>query len=277
MKCQRGCKTKDKHLDGCTGNQCWGCEIMETAFSTCTRCVEQFGRSLTQIQILWGELNSMLVAGASYAMQEHITGTPARGLVIDEQVLKIKEAVRDWAVFVHRIIVSESNTDLTIKDTSTQSILGFIYRQRGWLLTHELGPDFVSDAVAQVKQVSNIISPVGRQTIPIHSVTCQAEIETGFCGGRLYAVLREQTSKVSSAVYCSNDGSHRIPIGDLVSASQDSKKWLKSDEAAVALGVTKENVSVIAHRESWTTKRDGPDHFYSLESLEKHQTRKAHK
>lgn len=196
---------------------------------------------------------------------------------MNEQVSKVKDSVRDWAVFVHRVIVSESKKNVEPEDTSTLSILGFIHSQKDWLLTHELAAEFVTDAKFQAKKVSNTISPETRHRIPIKTTTCQAEDERGICNGRLYAVLREQTSKVPSAVYCSDNASHRIPIGDLVSASQDSNRWLKGDEAALALGVTKENVAVIAHRESWTTKRNGSEYFYSLKSLEKHQTRKAHK
>jgi hypothetical protein len=275
MQCQRGCKTKNKHLEGCKDVQCWGCVIMETAFSTCTRCVAQFGRSLEQIQTIWGQLDSLLIAGQSHEIKEHISGTPARGLVINEQVMKVKDSVRDWAVFVHRLIVSESSTNATIRDTSTTSLLAFIYSQRGWLLSHELASDFVTDAVALIKKVSNMINPSGRQHIAIHSATCQAEAETGVCGGALYAVLREQSSKVQSAVYCKKDGSHRLPIGDLVSANEDSKKWLRNDEAATALGVSMQYIKVIAHRESWPTRQPWRQAFYSLESVEKYQKRKA--
>jgi len=216
MQCPRGCKTKNKHKDTCVDVQCWGCEIVQTAFSTCTRCVRQFSKSLLRIQGIWGQLDSMLVAGQSHEIKEHISGTPARGLVINEQVLKVKESVRDWAVFVHRIIVSESETKAQPVDTSTEALLSFIHSQRGWLLSHELASEFVTDAVAQVKKVSNIISPSGRQHVAIKSVTCQAEVPLGICSGKLYAVLREETSKVPSAIYCVNDASHRIPITDWV-------------------------------------------------------------
>jgi hypothetical protein len=278
MQCQRGCKTKNKHLEGCTDVQCWGCEIMQTAFSTCTRCVTQFGKALADIQGIWGQLDSMLVAGQSYEIREHISGTPARGLVINEQVMKVKASVRDWAVFVHRIIVSESKKNVEIEDTSTLSLLGFIHSHRGWLLTHELASDFVSDAVAQVKKVSNMISPETRHRIPIKTTTCQAEDERGVCNGRLYAVLRDESSKVESAVYCVTNASHRIAIGDLVNVTKESREWLRNDEAAEALGVTMQNIKVIAHRESWPTKRDDwKECFYSLASVEKYQLRKANK
>ena len=248
---------------------------METAFSTCTRCVSQFAKSLIQIQGIWGQLDSMLVAGQSHEIKEHISGTPARGLVINEQVLKVKESVRDWAVFVHRIITSESGTSSQPVDSSTEALLSFIHSQRGWLLSHELASEFVTDAVAQVKKVSNIISPSGRQHIAIRSATCQAEAEQGTCSGKLYAILREETSKVPSAVYCVNDASHRIEIGDIHSATTKAVEWVRPDEAAVVLGVSYENVKVIAHRENWETKRDWKQGFYSLEAVERYQLRKA--
>jgi hypothetical protein len=233
---------------------------------------------MTQIRLIWGQLNSMLVAAPSYEIKEHISGTPTRGLVINEQVSKVKDSVRDWAVFVHRIIVRESKKKVEPEDTSTLSILGFIHSQKDWLLTHELAAEFVSDAKFQSKKVSNTISPEKRHRIPFTTTTCQAEDERGVCGGQLYAVLREKSSKVESAVYCVTNASHRIAIGDLAGMTKDSREWLRNDEAAEALGVTMQNIKVIAHRESWPTKRDDwKECFYSLASVENYQMRKANK
>jgi hypothetical protein len=250
---------------------------METVSPVCERCEEQFDRSMTQIRLVWGQLNSMLVAGQSHEIKEHISGTPARGLVINEQVSKVKDSVRDWAVFVHRIIVSESEQNVEPEDTSTLSILAFIHSQKDWLLTHELAVEFVNDAKYQAKKVSNTISPETRHRIPIKTTTCQAEDERGICNGRLYAVLRDKSSKVASAVYCVTNASHRIAITDLVGAATESRAWLRNDEAALALGVTQQHVTVIAHREGWPTRRDWQDCFYSLQSVENYQSRKANK
>jgi hypothetical protein len=277
MQCQRGCNTKNKHITSCTDDQCWGCLPMETVSPVCERCEDQFDRSMTQIRLIWGQLNSMLVAAPSYEIREHVSSTPARGLVMNEQVSKVKDSVRDWAVFVHRIIVRESNQNIEPKDTSTLSILGFIHSQKDWLLTHELAAEFVSDAKFQSKKVSNTISPETRHRIPFTTTTCQAEDERGVCGGQLYAVLREKSSKVESAVYCTTNASHRIAIGDLAGMTKDSREWLKPDEVALSLGVTKAHVSVIAHRESWTTKYNWKECFYSLASVENYQMRKANK
>jgi hypothetical protein len=277
MKCPRGCNTKDQHVTGCQDVQCWGCLIMETTFPICSRCVDQFDRAMTQMRLTWGQLNSMVVAGQSHEIKEHVSSTPARGLVMNEQVSKVKDSVRDWAVFVHRVIVRESNQNIEPKDTSTLSILGFIHSQKDWLLTHELAADFVSDAKYQAKKVSNTISPETRHRIPIKTTTCQAEDQGSICHGRLYAVLRDKSSRVKSAIYCVSNASHRIAMADLVAATQETRQWLKSDEVALSLGVTKANVSVIAHRESWTTKYDWKEVSYSLESVENYQARKVSK
>lgn len=278
MQCPRGCNTKNKHITSCTDNQCWGCLVMETVSPVCERCEDQFDRSMTQIRLVWGQLNSMLVAGQSHEIKEHISGTPARGLVINEQVSKVKDSVRDWAVFVHRVIVRESKQNVEPEDTSTLSILGFIHSKKDWLLTHELAAEFVSDAKNQAKKVSNTISPETRHRIPIKTTTCQAEDEGGICNGRLYAVLRDKSSKVASAVYCVTNASHRIAVTDLVGAATESKAWLRNDEAALALGVSQQHVAVIAHRESWPTKRDDwKECFYSLEAVENYQSRKANR
>jgi hypothetical protein len=60
-----------------------------------------------------------------------------------------------------------------------------------------------------------------------------------------------------------------------VTATENSKKWLRNDEAAAALGVSMQYIKVIAHRESWPTKQPWRQAFYSLESVEKYQKRKA--
>jgi hypothetical protein len=275
MKCPRGCNTQGKHLEKCDRKDCWGCVIMETSSPVCERCGEQFDSSMTQIRLIWGQLNSMLVAGQTHDMKERISGTPSRGFVMNEQVARVKAAVHDWAVFVHRIIISESKPTERPDDRSTLSILDFIHSKKDWLLTHELAAEFVSDAKYQAKKVSNTISPETRHRIPIKTSTCQAEDERGICNGRLYAVLRDKSSRVKSAVYCVTNASHRIEMADLAAATKETRQWLKRDEVALSLGVTKENVPVIAHRESWTTKYDWKEVYYSLKSVENHQSRKA--
>ena len=52
-------------------------------------------------------------------------------------------------------------------------------------------------------------------------------------------------------------------------------QWLRPDEAAAALGVSYQNVQVIAHREKWETIRNGKQVFYSLRAIEKYQIRKG--
>jgi len=53
--------------------------------------------------------------------------------------------------------------------------------------------------------------------------------------------------------------------------------WLRSDEVAVALGVTKAHVYVIAHRNSWITAKWGKQRFYSLANVEKFLAKKEKK
>jgi hypothetical protein len=250
---------------------------METVSPVCERCGEQFDRSMKQIRLIWGQLNSMLVAGQSHEIKERISGTPTRGFDMNEQVSKVKDSVRDWAVFVHRVIVRESDQNIEPEDRSTLSLLGFIHSKKDWLLTHELAAEFVSDAKYQAKKVSNTISPETRHRIPIKTATCQAEDERGICNGRLYGVLRDKSSRVKSAVYCTTNASHRLEMADLIATNKESRQWLKLDEVALSLGVTKENVYVIAHRESWTTKYDWKEVSYSLESVENYQARKANR
>jgi hypothetical protein len=251
---------------------------METVSPVCDRCEDQFDRSMTQIRLVWGLLNSMLVAGQSHEIKEHISGTPSRGLAMNEQVLKVKDSVRDWAVFVHRVIVRESKQNVEPEDTSTLSILGFIHSKKDWLLTHELAAEFVSDAKNQAKKVSNTISPETRHRIPIKTTTCKAEDEGGICNGRLYAVLRDKSSKVASAVYCVTNASHRMAAADIVRDKHEPAGWLRNDKAALSLGVTMQNIKLIAHRESWPTKRDDwKECFYSLEAVENYQSRKANR
>lgn len=275
MKCQRGCKTKNKHDQTCSDNECWGCAIIETDQSTCSRCESQFGNSLMQLCDVWSQLDSLLVAPQSHEIKEHISGTPSRGLVINQKVLNIKASVRDWAVFVHRIIVSESETKTESKDTSTVEILRFIHSMRPWLLDHELAVELVNDAVAHVRKVSKVINPAGRKHFAIRASTCQAETETGACNGRLYAVLSEVKTDKALATYCAKDGTHRVQVEYAVAVAKEVREWLRSDEAAVVVGVSHQTLKVIAHRERFETKRDWKKSFYSLKSIEQYLEKRA--
>ena len=275
MKCQRGCKTKNKHDQTCSDNECWGCAIIETNQSTCSRCESQFGNSLMQLCDVWSQLDSLLVAPQSHEIKEHISGTPSRGLVINEKVLNIKASVRDWAVFVHRIIVSESETETEPKGSSTVEILRFIHSMRPWLLDHELAVELVNDAVAHVRKVSKVINPVGRKHFAIRASTCQAETETGACNGRLYAVLSEVKTDKALATYCAKDGTHRVQVEYAVAVAKEVREWLRPDEVAVILGVTYQNVKVIAHRERFETKTNWKQSFYGLKSIEQYLEKRA--
>jgi len=52
-------------------------------------------------------------------------------------------------------------------------------------------------------------------------------------------------------------------------------KWLKPDEAALALGVSYTNLQVIAHRYQWKTIRNGKECLYSLKSIEQYLEKRA--
>lgn len=275
MKCQRGCKTKNKHDQTCSDNECWGCAIIETNQSTCSRCESQFGNSLMQLCDVWSQLDSLLVAPQSHEIKEHISGTPSRGLVINEKVLNMKASVRDWAVFVHRIIVSESETETESKDSSTVEILRFIHSMRPWLLDHELAVELVNDAVAHVRKVSKVINPVGRKHFAIRASTCQAETETGACNGRLYAVLSEVKTDKALATYCAKDGTHRVEVEYAVAVAKEVREWITPEQAASQLGVTYSHVLVLAHRQKWDSIRKGKHYFYSSTSVGDYQEKRA--
>jgi hypothetical protein len=228
-----------------------------------------------QLCDVWSQLDSLLVAPQSHEIKEHISGTPSRGLVINEKVLNIKASVRDWAVFVHRIIVSESETETQSKDSSTVEILRFIHSMRPWLLDHELAVELVNDAVAHVRKVSKVINPVGRKHFAIRASTCQAETETGACNGRLYAVLSEVKTDKALATYCAKDGTHRVQVEYAVAVAKEVREWLRPDEAALVLGVTYKTIKNLAYLNNWNTIRKGKESFYSSTSVGEYQEKRA--
>lgn len=212
MECQRGCKQKDRHLDTCQVSECWGCKprAARDGWNVCARCGEGFVQSLAKVVKLWPELDGRLGKSTDYRFRDRVSGTPDFGLVLNDQVIAVEASVREWVVFVVRVLVTEKGILNPPKDNSTVALLKFVAHHAEWLMGHELAADFVADARATLRSVVSGAFPIPKRKMTIPGTVCLAEVESGRCGGELFAILRADGDKLPSAIYCKSDANHKL-------------------------------------------------------------------
>jgi hypothetical protein len=205
--CERGCTIKDQHLETCQGT-CWGCLPLHTEGVICSKCEERFSKSLDQIVEAWSDLYSQMGHSTDYSLGERVSGTPAIGLVLNEAVMAVMDEVRDWALFVTRIVITEDSGKP--EDISTVNVIRFIKLHERFLAGHELAGEFVEDASRLARKVFNTAYPDGSRRISIPSSQCQSDVDGQKCGGALFAMLREPGSKTASAIHCKKNKDHKV-------------------------------------------------------------------
>jgi len=280
MDCQRGCKQKDRHLDSCLISECWGCKprAARDGWNVCARCGEGFVQSLAKIVKLWPDLDGRLGKSTDYRFRDRVSGTPDFGLVLNDQVIAVEASVREWVVFVVRVLVTEKGILNPPKDNSTVALLRFVAHHAEWLMGHELAADFVADARNLLKKSTNVAFPEDRPRKRLRGGNCQVETEKGECGGKLFSISRKTDGSSELEIYCEIDSTHRLQAHQYVPLSKEARTdWLALDEAAVFLKVPKDYVRVLASRHNWEIRGTGNRNQYSLANIQSYLAKKEKK
>lgn len=212
-ECARGCTIRDQHLATCEGN-CRGCLPQHTERMLCERCEKRLATNLNNIIDAWEDLHKQVARTNGYSLKDRITGTPEVGLVLNDRVMEVMTEVRDWALFVARVISEESTAGYPV-NPKTDSMLLFIVKNLWFVEMHELAGEFVADSGRLWSVVERQAYPTGSRKMRF-DVPCQVVVDGAACGGQLFAVVRANDDKLPSAIYCKKDKAHQLPPSEWV-------------------------------------------------------------
>lgn len=211
--CERGCTIREQHLESCLG-ECWGCLPVHTEAVVCEKCQVRFDKSLTSILTVWPDLYKQLGKSKNYAFSDRVGGTPAVGLVLNENVVAVMDEVRGWLLFVMRVVITEDSG--APKDVTAEAIIRFIRLHQDFLMGHELASDLVEDAARLARKVENTAYPDGSRRVNIVDAECPDVVDGVKCGGRLFVVLQEVGARKSSTLYCRKSKAHKVEASNWI-------------------------------------------------------------
>jgi len=208
--CQTGCTIRSEHLEACEGN-CWGCLPIHTDWVVCHLCFERLSKNLVRIGQAWNDLHAQVGKSSSYELRERVAGTPEIGLVLNEQVMDLMTEVRDWLLFVSRIVLTENAGAIDSSDTF--ELIKLLQRHIGFLILHELASEFVIDAKRLAGKVERTAYPDGSRRVTLHGEVCKQETDGEPCGGQLSYLLRDANQPLK--VNCKKDQAHVLVNGGI--------------------------------------------------------------
>ena len=216
MDCSRNCNWRNHHLDTCATDECFGCRprLAEKGSALCLQCGEKLTGNLKQIVRIWPDLQMQLGVSTAFALKERVSGSHEPGLVINESVIECEREVRDWLLFVARVIMNESPKYQSSGSVSreTLSLVKFILLNQEFLLNHELAGDLVDDSSRLHYRVRSTAYPVRKDKVDVADGFCGVVLDNGaLCEGQLFAVLRSDVDMLPPFLFCKNDKAHQLP------------------------------------------------------------------
>lgn len=253
MFCQRNCNQSNYHLSECSVTDCGGClpALSEPGMNVCAHCVDKFNYGMKRLVDGWDSLEDKLVKSTNYRFHDRVTGSAGPGSVMNENVFETKVAVRDWVVFVVRILATEFSADAPESDT--KSMLKWVFLHSAQLLGHELAGAFVDDVQGLVRTLVGAVTPQPKRKFPLPATKCFEAMGGVVCGADVVVVTRYQTGRSFMEVRCTQGHVRALEAFLVAVAPAEAGVTLSAREAGLLLGVDSKQVSVLASRNAWAT------------------------
>lgn len=210
--CVAQCTSRGYHADDCPGGDCAGCvpRLAADGVNLCTWHLAKLGEDPVQLADLYDEIGLRLAGSGSAG--EKTSGTPNRGIAIDERAVEmrseIKEMLRSWAA----MIAEERGWEPP--DDEVRPIAEFVARDPSWLAAHGAAADASSEFRDLVRRAYSVAYPSGARRWQIkrdgQTVPCPESTEEGPCPGTLWALLRRTDSLLPSVLQCDVADEHSI-------------------------------------------------------------------
>lgn len=196
------CFSRGYHSEDCPGD-CAGCvpRLALDGLLLCRWHVEGIAKDARQAAELYGEL-SLSLAGSG-GPGEKTSGTPNRGLAINERAVEARTTIRHTLVSWAQL-VAEARGFAQPPDTIA-SIAAFVARNAQWLAAQ----DFAAEATDELRQLVTRAYPIAYPTgarvfdvapCPMHD-----------CAGTIKAIVRRVDSLLPSSLVCSESEDHTWP------------------------------------------------------------------
>lgn len=186
----------------------------------CPQCEDTARDNLARTAAAWLDVRAALTQLRVLAAVGPVTGTRARGIVLNEAASAAAAAATDLALWYTRLTIRERGH--TPARTDTPGLLRWLARtQVPWLTGHPdqgVAAAFTTDTADVRRRCEAAAYPAGWRTIPL-PVGCDVQVPVdgdcegspgGPCPGRLTARIRPDLGRMPDLV-CDADAGHVVP------------------------------------------------------------------
>lgn len=249
----------------------------------CDVCAERFADNLHAIADDWEALELRIAGSDARGIgDEKVKGSRLQfGIALNEMVVQTRSEVAGWMHFVARVVLENPRASAP-DDTTVPGLARWVATWHASAITHHEDIDLVA-ALAQEardhkRNVNKRAYPGESRRVDLRHHKCAVTVEgeqgePKRCGGHYFAIVNPAALDRPDLI-CTENDSHRIPpsqwarhnlLRPLDNANGSS--WLTSQEAAVKLGTSVDNVYNLARREAWEKRITGRTVRYSEQAV----------
>lgn len=207
-----GCRAFGRHLPGCDGEDCRGCQSRPAAdgLRLCQVDAERVGTDATTLADLYDELaHSVMPSGNGHGQP---IGRSSDGPPIPrDKVVAIRTEIRHVLVSVCRMVGEERGFRLPADEVSAMG--AYVAKHATWLAAHGAAGEVADELGSLRRRAWSIAYPNGTKVVEVGPCPRDFTGELGeaeMCAGTLRAIMRPRDEGLlPSEVACSDDPSHR--------------------------------------------------------------------
>jgi hypothetical protein len=211
MNCENGCINQGQHLLTCDKN-CRGCAptLTDPAMRICNKCINLFDTKLVALATYTIQLQNNLVKSVPVGIVERISKSFNHGTGLNLGSSELSSNIREWLIFVYRIIITEITVVSPPVDTRDITLIRFIRQYVLWLSSHELATALMIDLNEFGIKAQAVIDPPRFVKVKMPNRTCTQLDNNQTCGAALTAVIRDGQTRV----VCKQNRNHTQTITD---------------------------------------------------------------
>lgn len=204
-------------VGACRPDENGGPRQAEATSHLCSVCSERIGQNLGTIADLWQDLDDRLGHDSGNVNDERVSGSPSRGLVINERVSELEREIGNWAWFVAKNVLDERGC-IGPKDQTTPGLLRWLADIHSDWLAHHTDEMFVAavstEAFDFAREAHRIAYPSGARRVDLPGLQCVEHVENALgeripCEGTMFVVAQPDMALLPDLI-CTYDRHHRM-------------------------------------------------------------------
>ncbi len=214
--CVAQCVSRGFHADDCPGGDCQGCvpRLAADGVLLCRWHLAKLGEDPVEMANLYDEIGLRLAGSGSAG--EKTSGTPNRGLAINERAVEtrdyIRAVLRGWA----EMICEELGVTRPVDEVRT--VAEFVARHANWLAASAAAADASNELRDWVRRAYSVAYPSGSRVFEV------AGCPMHDCDGTIRAIVRRTDALLPSSLVCDTDESHTWPADRWLSLGRELRK-----------------------------------------------------